>query len=517
MDAIAYIRLSIEDQSVYSEEFQLRLITEYCTRNRLIIEQTFTDNGQSSYTFDRAAFGDLELFCKQHKPKYLIVYHLDRFGRNMAEAMLKVKDFYKKGIKVRDVSEPIDLDDEDPNTFMLRAMKFMAAESELHRIRQRTKSGMVQAAMNGRHANMAPYGYTNARDERDKPILLIDEEKAFIVRMVYREFLGGMPIEQLRRLATRHGYKQSGKSAVQRLLSNPIYAGFIKVPSTKTAPTRLVKGLHTPIISTQDYWLAQELLNKKSNVQQDRNEVPLRGVLHCWCGRKVTAGNSRSKSGKYYWYYLCPEHKNNLSAIQLHDKFNSILDCMNFAPVDLQRFKEKLTQSVSDYINSRGDESKKVEKELKFVAKRIADVEKKYLLSPTSPDSYNQVTSELRAEQAKLQLQLSKYSTNQQVLWDRLNMLLPRLSDMRGAFEGMTIQKKHQFVNWVFDRRLSFRDGRYRTPFIDSMFKDNLLTLKEKGLLEIEQPIIKLGETPNRTRDGSIIEHLEQLAAIFAA
>ncbi|WP_315822985.1 recombinase family protein [Paraflavitalea speifideaquila] len=117
MNAIGYIRLSEEDQSNYSLTFQEQGIKDYCQRNKLNLQKLFTDNGQSSYTFDRKAFNNLEAELKTLKPQYLVLYHLDRFGRNMAEAMLKVRAYLEKGIRVRDISEPIDLDDEDPNTF----------------------------------------------------------------------------------------------------------------------------------------------------------------------------------------------------------------------------------------------------------------------------------------------------------------------------------------------------------------------------------------------------------------
>ena len=35
------------------------------------------------------------------------------------------------------------------------------------------------------------------------------------------------------------------------------------------------------------------------------DELPLRGVLKCHCGKPLTGAPSRGKMGKYYYYYKC--------------------------------------------------------------------------------------------------------------------------------------------------------------------------------------------------------------------
>lgn len=521
MTAIGYIRLSDEDQSNYSLDGQRRQIKEYCTRNNLQLLKIYEDNGQSSYTFDRKAFTDLEKEIKQ--AQYLIVYHLDRFSRNMAEAMIKIKQYLERGIRVRDITEPIEMDDYDPNTFMIRSMKFMVAESELHRIRQRTRNGLLQAAMNGRYVNGAPVGYKNERDEHNKPIIVIDEEKAFAIRILFREYLNGMSIEDLRRMITRYDFKPKGNSTIQYILANPVYAGFIRVPASKNKPAHLVKGLHDAIISEQDYWLVQERLNGKTLTVQNKEEVPLRGVLHCGCGKVMTAGNSKGKT-KYYWYYVCHSCKQNLSANKLHRQFDELLENLSLDTKTLQQFKEKFIKKIEDYLANRGDKMKQIKKQLDLVENRISAVEEKYLLQPVSEASYKKVIGELRADQSRLYKELAGANTNQQAYWDKLGHFLLIVSDLRQSFASLPLEKKHQFVNWVFDSSLMYENDIYRTPYLPDVFQHNLQTLKEKGLLEIVAPIRNLGETPNRSGIGSPVEHqtdilsdLDRLFAIFAA
>lgn len=504
MKAIGYIRLSDEDQSNYSIESQERHIKEYCTRNNLELLKVYKDNGQSSYTFDRKAFGALEKEIKQ--AQFLIVYHLDRFSRNMAEAMIKIKQYLEKGIRVRDVSEPLDMDDYSDNTFMMRSMRFMVAESELRRIRERTRNGLYQAAVNGRYIGTALTGYKNARDAQNKPIITIDEEKASIIRIIFREYLNGMSIEDLRKMALRYGFPLTGNSAIQRVLANPVYAGYIKVPASKTKPAHLVKGLHDAVISTEDYWLAQERLQGKTITVQNRDEVPLRGALTCGCGQRFTAGNSKGRA-KYYWYYVCRQCSLNLSATKLHDQFNELLDNLSFDMKAFTMYKEKMTAKINEHLANRDIKIKEVEKQLKLVEGKISAVEEKYLLKPDiSEATFNKVITELRADQSRLYKELSKLNTNHVANWAKLDVILQQFTNIRARFEAISTEKKHQFINLVFDNSLSYEKGTYRTPFLHPIFSHNLKRLKEKGLLIIVAPVKNLGIIPASTRDGSRIE-----------
>jgi site-specific DNA recombinase len=504
MKAVAYIRLSDEDQSNYSIDSQERHIKEYCNRNGLELLNIYKDNGQSSYTFDRKAFGVLEKEIKQ--AQYLIVYHLDRFSRNMAEAMIKIKQYLERGIRVRDVSEPLDMDDYSDNTFMMRSMRFMVAESELRRIRERTRNGMHQAAINGRWLGTAPTGYKNARDAQNKPIILIDEEKAAIIRIIFREYLNGMSIEDLRRMVKLYGFPLTGNSAIQRVLANPVYAGYIKVKATKNKPAHLVKGIHDAIVSTEDYWLSQERLQGKTIIVQNRNEVPLRGALSCGCGQRFTAGNSKGRT-KYYWYYVCRHCSLNLSATKLHDQFNEILDNLSFDMKAFTMYKEKMVAKINEFLATRDNKIKEVEKQLKLVEGKISSVEEKYLLKPEiSEATFNKVITELRADQSRLYKELSRLNTTHAAGWAKLDIVLKQFTDIRAKFDSLPIEKKHQFINLVFDSSLSYENGTYRTPFLHPIFSHNLKKLKEKGLLIIVAPIKQLGEIPISTRDGNAIE-----------
>jgi site-specific DNA recombinase len=520
MTAIGYIRISKKDQSEYSLPFQEGQVRAYAEKNNLNLLTVFKDDGESSFTFDRPDFLALEKFIKQNKQvEYLVIFDHDRFSRNLAEALMKIKELQDKyKIKVLATTDPFDTDFSDPSAFITRAFKYMMAESELHRIRQRTKNGLYQAALMGRHPNMAPYGYINGKDVNGKRVMLIDEDKANIVRLIFREYLNGHAIEAVRRIAKQYGYHQGSHSAIQRILCNPLYAGLIRVPARNNVPSKLVKAIHSPIISLSDYWAVQEKINPRNYNSQNSNEVPLRGALRCGCGKRMTAGNSRGKSGKYYWYYVCPEHRQNLSAVKLHGQWNDILDTLTFDKTTVDLLTVNLNKRLQDYLNNRGTELKQLQKDLKAVQGRINNTEEKYLLQPdVSQAAYNKVMSMLRAEQSELNTKLAAFSTNDQAHWDRLQQFIPKLSSLRMAYEKMDLSKKHRLVNIVFNNSLSHDGETYRTQYIHELFAGKELILKEKRLLVKEQPVLPFGVTPVRSGDGNFLEQMQKLADVFAA
>jgi len=516
MEAVPYIRLSDKDQSSFSIDNQLREITTYCAKYNLTQTAAFVDNGESSYTFDRADFKKLELYIKKNRPQYIIVYHLDRFSRNLAEALQKTRELLTKyNVRVRDISEPLDLDDNDPNVFMIRSFRFMMAEGELHRIRQRIKAGMLQGAINGRHLNMAPYGYTNGRDEQNKPILLVNEDKAFHIQIIFKEYIAGNSIEEVRRVARLFGFKQTGNSAIQTILTNAIYIGKIKIPESN----RLAQGLHNPIISEYDFYKAQELLSgRKGITHQPKEDVFLRGVLKDYAGNVMTAGNSRSRSGRYYWYYVSKTNRQNFSAQKIHTQFMQMLAMLSFTDKELAWFKEKLLQTIDEKMAAKTDTAKKLTFKLANIKTQIEKTEEKYLLqSDINPATFKKVINTLHREQSEIQNQLLSNNTDTPMLLDKLNSILPLLTNLQQLFTKLPLHKQQQFVRTVFDNSLAYYNECYRTPYLHPIFEPKAALLKENRLLIIEQPVVKIGITPVRTPGRNTIEQITDLLTILVA
>lgn len=502
MNAAGYIRISREDQSHNSLEAQERQIREYCARNNLTLKAVFTDNGQSSYTFDRPDFKALESFLKKNKDvQYLIITDHSRFSRNVAEALMKLKELEDKmKIRVYATTDAFGTDFSDPSAFIMRTLQYVMGESELHNIRKRTKAGILQGKLNGRFMSSAPYGYKNARDAQDKAILVMEESKAKIVRWIFKEFLAGLTITEIAKEAAKMGFPRRGKSAIQRVLANPAYCGLITIPDYKDRKSRFANGLHTPIVTEIDYWLVQEKLVHKPRGMSKNEEVPLRGVLRCWCGRKLTAGNSRGKSGKYFWYYWCMTHKENFPAKKLHPQFASLLDELSIGPERLERLQAKLRADVDTKVAGQRKQVTALSRDLTVLQLQIQTAEKKFLSGLVQETTFQRVIVDLRAQESRILSEIREATTYGAEYYRRIDELLPAMSRIREAFEGMPIEKQQQFIGLVFKNGLHYQDGIFRTPYLHPAFSHNELALKEKGLLLVGKPLKLVGD---QSRKGS--------------
>lgn len=524
MNAVGYIRISTKDQSTHSLEYQERYIRQYCVVNKLDLLAIFKDDGESSYTFDRPDYKALEKFIKQNKNvQYLVILDHDRFSRNIAEALFKIKELKDKyDINVIATSDNIDTDFTDPSTFILRAFKYMMAESELWRIRQRVKHGVVQAALNGRFTRRAPFGYVNAKDATGKPVIRIDHTKADVVRFMYRQYLGGVPIEQIRKMAKPMGYNYTSKSAVTKLLSNPIYAGFIKVPAHNKQPSKLVRGLHEPIITETDYWLSMEKVKQRSKGPGKRlsKEYPLKGVLKCFCGREMTTDRSTGRGGKVYEYYVCKVHRKAYNCDKLHSQFNDMLSILSIDEKTVKGLKDNIRHMLSEGLKNKDADTKVIKRSLKEVSLKIANTEEKYLLQPDiSKATYEKVMNGLRSEESSLNKRLIELGNTNNDMLKRVEMLDRLAGSVKNAFYELDAASQFQFLKICFDQSIYYEKKIYRTAFLHPAFIHNALELKEKGLLEIDDNIVKIGRSP-LSGAGETLDEIQQfleLAALFVA
>ncbi|WP_161596786.1 recombinase family protein [Chitinophaga vietnamensis] len=507
LNAIGYIRISIKDQSLYSLEFQTQNIKDYCSRNNINLISIFKDDGEHSDTFDRPDWLALEDFIKKHKGRvnYLIIIDYDRFSRDMAEALIKIRELERKySVKILSTGEHIDTDTEDPATFLHRAFKLMIANHELINIRKRTRNGMRTARLAGRFVNKAPIGYLNRRDDSDKSMIVVDESKRAIIVRIFNDFVCGLSYPAILKTARMHGFTLKGNSALTRLLTNPVYAGFIKIPATGNQPEKMVKAIHEPIISEVVFWKANEIINGKNKLRSVPNsDVPLRGIIKCTCGSQFTAGYSKGKL-KYYLYYRCTtEPGKNFRGDKIHALLLELLEGLSFAPSQLNRVYEKAKSKMDEALKNRKNLLAAKKKEIQELDTKIEAVEDRLMNNEIELTTYKRWYNKLATAKSELINEIEKLSSNVNEKIERLERAIPYLCNLKALYENLGLPGKQKLLNGVFKVALVFDGERFRTPFLHPALMYNYMKVNEKGLLLIEQPSLDSAMNPVCTPDGS--------------
>ena len=297
----------------------------------------FIDDGYSGGSLDRPALTKLRQAVKEGKIDCVVTYSLDRLSRSVADTVTLVQNEWLTKCVYRSASQPISTDDGNPTGQLIFNILASFAEFERALIRERTHSGHVRRAKEGKYpgGKKPPYGY-----RRDgKGSLVIDsvgedgtlQGPAAVVRRMFGMATTG-PMGQGPSLIAQALVDEGTPSptggpwwvhVVSRILQNPVYCGNLvygRLPVNpahrrdKTAPQRLrgqkplveVEGVVPAIVEIDTWNRAQKLFQDRAQVftrkgLQARNRSLLSSIARCKCGGTLSVFYDRGKRR----YYRC--------------------------------------------------------------------------------------------------------------------------------------------------------------------------------------------------------------------
>lgn len=525
---IGYGRISTKDQSNFSLPGQEKMMREYCERNCYTLTKLFLDDGQSAKNFDRAEWKDLEKFIRDNHTTVdvLLVPKFDRFSRNLSDALQMIEMIEKKfGIEIISVNEPIPVKRDSPMFFQLRTQYLMGAQVEWMIIRERTKEGIYNATKAGRWINMAPFGYTNARDAANKPILKIHKHESKIVAEIFELFLTGTPQHEIYKALKEKLPPGYSKANISKILRSPVYAGIIKVKAHDDKPAEEIKGIHTPIITKAQWYRAFELLNPNTYGKKIKftDEFELRGALHCECGALFTAAKSKGKSAYFPYYFHISNHRKNFNADKIHEQFHQVLSHLSFPLSHLNYLHNYLEEQIAIRDKERTQSIYTRKKLLREAERNIESVNQKFILDQIDHSTYKELLQQYRTAKTQNELLLHELQQPIEKVYSKLMSNMHLMNQVLPAYKKMDVQQKHSFINLVFEDQLSYSANMFRTPYIMNIFRPKAALLKELGLLELTtHPHENSGGNTNvplslRLSNTSDLDKLNQFIQLLAA
>jgi DNA invertase Pin-like site-specific DNA recombinase len=485
--AIGYVRISNKDQSNFSLDGQEKTIRDFAAKNGFDLVALFRDDGQSAKNFDRPDWKALERFIKGNggKVHFLLVMKYDRFSRHVADALKMIEVLENRySIRVMSAMEPIMLHPQSPYFFQFRTQMLLGAQVEWLVIKDRTRFGLHQALSSGRYCGPAPTGYTNARDEQNKPILKVDPATAPAIRKLYTLFLQGTSLREIKLEVAMLGYNIKGNSAVRKTLQNPVYAGLVRVPEYYDDKTRLVKAIHEAIIDEATWWRVQDIFNQSGKQKKTilNDAVPLRGVLKCFCGRHLTAGETKGKT-KYIWYYKCNSHSShNHNARLVNEQMSQIMQVLSLEEHHVAYLQQKAAELL---IQTHGDMKTIAEekrKELRQLIVKCENLEEKFIDGDLDKSTFQKWHTRYKSEIAIAEKCLKDAEHPDQV-WEQYYDELPLLTSLHYFYERASLPEKQALLRARFNNSLYYQDKCYRTPFVLPFFRPKLKLLAQKRLL----------------------------------
>ena len=330
-----YIRLSKEDEEKekYSEsesvQNQRTLLMQYIKENKFNFVAEYVDDGVSGTSFDRPAFNKMIDDIEQGKINMVITKDLSRLGRNYVQSGYYTETYFPEhNVRYIAILDNIDTALDSANND-IAPFKSILNEMYAKDTSKKINSVLQSKRNNGEYLGTAPYGYK--KDPENKYHLIIDEEAANVVKLIYEKYLAGFGTMQIadylskkkipipsdynkRKRGTKSlTYGLWQQSTVRFILSNEIYTGtviqgkrkkvsfkskkFINLPEEDWVK---VENMHEAIISKEDFERAKKVIDATKGSRVVQNDYLFKGLLRCYdCGGYIGI-RSPDKNGNIY-------------------------------------------------------------------------------------------------------------------------------------------------------------------------------------------------------------------------
>ena len=330
-----YIRLSREDEEKekYQESEsignQRTLLMQYITQNKLNYIAEYVDDGISGTSFDRPGFNRMIADIEAGKINMVITKDLSRLGRNYVQSGLYIENYFPEHeVRFVAILDNIDTAYDNSNNDIA---PFKSILNEMYAKDTSKKiNSVLQSKRNlGEYLGTAPYGYK--KDPENKYHLIVDEEAANVVKLIYEKYLEGFGTMQIADYLTKkkipipsdynkrkkgtngisYGYWQ--QSTVRFILSNEIYTGtviqgkrkkvsfkskkFINLPEEDWVK---VENMHEAIISKEDFERAKNVILSTKGTRIVQNDYLFKGLLRCGECKGYIGIRSPDKNGNIY-------------------------------------------------------------------------------------------------------------------------------------------------------------------------------------------------------------------------
>lgn len=508
--AYQYIRISDEDQSNFSLTGQEKMNKDYAAKHGIDVIRTFIDDGYSAKNFDRPRWKELEKELAKNKSKidYLIVTKYDRLIRNAAEGLAFIEKLEQKwNIKLLSVMENFFIDPHSPFFFKTRADLLVTAEFERRVISDRSKFGVWSAKTQGRFIGQAPLGYDNARDEQDKPVIVINQKEKPIIESIFDDFLRDIPVAIIKQRTNERGVSMKGHDAVNRILSNHTYAGLILTPSYKDEKSRVVKGIHEAIIPEEIFWTAYSKLQDKIKPQGPKivdENIPLRGFMLCQsCGGLHTGGKSKGRS-MYYYYYRCKKCMGeNYNAEKVHEEISEILRYLSLSEKAAGAVKIAAQRKLENKLKEKSQSLRRLTEEYEVLNEKLNSLEEKYINNSISQSTYEKWYPVYSGEVNRKSVELAELKTDNGNSLKLFDQITPYLTDLERIYKKADVMDKQSFLKGIFFGGFTKEKIGGRTAFLNPLFLPNSTKIEHLLRVDLMKKPDVLSSFPASTRDGT--------------
>lgn len=345
-----------------STEVQVDTCSSYCKKQKFKIIGHHKVEAESAKASNTSRIIELLDFCKQHegKAKYLIVFKVNRFARDVTSHYFLKSQLLKIGIVLRSATEPID---ESPTGELMETVLAGLAQFQNSVKREHVTLSMRKLLERGIWAWKTPLGYRNILNKLNKAgIPQIDDNCSSVIVEIFDRFATSTisEAELSKDLSKRTilDYKDRqikfSPQLISKILNNKFYIGIMHVRKWNEE----FDGVYDRLIDPAIFYKCQKILNPENKLSTRHLSInpdfPLKDKLLCdYCEKGMTAAWCTGKTKKYPLYYCSNSKCTNPGKKSVHKNdfeadFYEFLELVKPKEKHFKKFRDVLVKRYQD-------------------------------------------------------------------------------------------------------------------------------------------------------------------------
>lgn len=304
-----------EERQVMSIDSQIKEMLQIADREGLEIVSMKRESHSAKETGCRPVFNEIVSEIYEGKYNSILTWAPDRISRNAGD-LGKIVDLMDAGklAEIRTFSQTFT---NNPNEKFLLMILGSQAKLENDNRGINVKRGLRTRCEMGLWPGVAPVGYLNQKHIDKKCQVIIDPERAHVIRQIFEKMANdkwsGRKIYHWLRFDLNfhtRGNKPLALSNIYRTLQNPFYYGTFEYPR---GSGNWYEAKHEPIIDKTLFEKVQEQL-KRDNIVRQTREFAFTKLMTCGlCGSGISAEEKykllKDGTSAKYIYYGCGRSK----------------------------------------------------------------------------------------------------------------------------------------------------------------------------------------------------------------
>lgn len=478
--AVSYSRFSSNNQRTESIDAQQRAIYKYIAENKYTPVGDYVDEAVTGTNLQRPGFQSMLDDAKKGMFDVVIVHKMDRFSRDVYDALDVQRKLAFYGVRIESVIERFE---ETPEGQLQKVIQLGVGQYYSQNLAREVVKGLKENAYKAMHnGGIPPYGFDVDPETKR---YIINEHEASGIRIIFEKIIQGWSYRELAEYLNLLGYrtkignKFSATSSFYDILTNPKYMGVYTYNRSVSKPKQIgMKRSHRKnkneeeiiripngvpaIVDEETFELVQKLLKqrRRSKGQNKAKEVYLlTGLVECaecgsaYHGSSRIGGRNKSK----YVSYRCSRrkklenpckckeiNKTLLDEFVVNQLYTTLLNQTNLEQL-LEEVNVKLKQKYADMDH----DLPQLQKQLDEVNQKISNLVQAIAMGGLG--SLDTITQEIqRLEHDKVKL--TELVQENQVKKESLTLTLEQLKQVLDESKQYMLSNHDDMVKYILSR-----------------------------------------------------------------